>query len=580
MPDLFSDIHHLEEGERGSLLSTNASVDIQGMLLFKSFVASCQLIDVFQADRPFRTEPTSCGVRRLMVLWTCLGLAVAASHHFIGLYLNGRPVQERLPFGNKVFTYQQIVNAAGNVMALIVNTSFKAAIGIFFVQQFWFQIRGRSFSAKQINSIITLQTSPLSPTALRVFPSAVLLFAIALITFSLSIIPVIAPGSLTVAQTYFTQRSLCEVPQIQLQFPIVLSNYVGIGPDVNLANSSLPAIRNLAGVVLLLKSYLPPTTPCGQCKYDVTINSPAITCQNTPNVGPMTQHSGRGISTTDESPNDGYAITPILTDNFLWNATYSLNSAGLVLLASWRSGSFKNDSFGEIKAALCTAHNATYYANVAHGISTATMNVTSVNLHNTLSLPNNSVDSSFNESLSMLAMVDALAFQIQGALSFDSSGNPVSQTSMASYTLGTIVNDGYWNWVTDPQIAIPLMMQNFTLSMLSRNLGNDPHQSTVGNIRQECWLSPLTFQYDQLRLTGTYIAGAFVTIVCVVAGFWIVNKNAVEESFELSRWIDALVHQEMLVQDKEILQLKPHTQLRLRKEDNRLVMVADKKSLT
>ena len=178
----------------------------------------------------------------------------------------------------------------------------------------------------------------------------------------------------------------------------------------------------------------------------------------------------------------------------------------------------------------------------------------------------------------MIAMVDALAFQIQGTLSFDQHGNPASQTSMASYTLGTIKDGGYWDWVTDPQRAIPLMMQNFMLSMLSHNLGNDPHQSIVSNIPQECWLSPLTFHYDKLRLTGTYIAAAFVTIVCVVAGFWVVNKNAVEESFELSRWIDALVHQEMLDQDKESLQLKPRTQLHLRKEDSRLVMVADEKS--
>jgi hypothetical protein len=196
----------------------------------------CLCLDV----RPFKGKRSFLGVLSKMILWTCLGLGTAVSQHTLYEYLNNQPTHRQLPFANNILSFQQVINAAGNAMSLIVNMSFQAAICLFFVQHFWSQIRRRSFTAKEINAIIDMQGNPLSFHALSIFSSAFQLFVIALIIFSLSVVSIVVPGSLTVVQGNFNQKQTCNVPTTQYPYaPALLARTIAL-PVAATASLALP----------------------------------------------------------------------------------------------------------------------------------------------------------------------------------------------------------------------------------------------------------------------------------------------------------------------------------------------------
>ena len=535
------------------------------------------------------------GVRSNMILWTCLGLATAVSQHVLYEYLNNRPVHNiHLPFANKTISFQQIVNAAGNTMALIVHTSFQAAICLFFVQHFWLQIRRRSFSVKQINAIVNMQKNPVSFSALRTFPSAVQLFVLALIIFSLSIISIIVPGSLTVVQGNFNEQQDCDVATVQYPYaPTLLSMD---NSSTSVAGTSLPPIQKLAAKVMLLGSYLPPPTPCGTCKYDTTFNAPAIECNTTSSLDQRSLITLRQLAITSEDtsttlsdasssnvvqfeatlppildPNSQPAPDPVPPQYVVWNATYAFNTT-MNLQVAWDMGDFisSNSSLtGPSGFTQCTAYNATYDVSVTQNTSESTVVVNNVVTHNQLVYPG---DSS-KELLSMIAIVDALASQLQGSVWLHPAGDVAPGGSIIGYGIGATSGGSNtaktWNWTMGPTSAIPSIMQNISLSLLAGNVGALSNSSTLTTVPHESFVSTLIFQYDSIRLAGTYSSTALVTVLCVLLGFWAVKRNGSDESFDFSRWAEAVAHQDIV--DKMGSDRKLEGDLSLCYEKDRLI---------
>ncbi|KDR68158.1 hypothetical protein GALMADRAFT_146641 [Galerina marginata CBS 339.88] len=603
-------------------------------------------------DDPFKAEHTSFGVLPKMILWTSLGFVTAILHHFLYQHLNGQPVSEPRLIGN-IPNFQQIINATGNVMALIVHASFKTAVCLLFVQQFWFQIRRRSFSARSIDAVIDMQYNPLSVPALKMVPSTILLFIIALIIISLPAISVVAPGALTVVQGNFNQKQDCNVATIQYPKAATL-----LGLDDNVAGNasllaSLPLIQKLAVKVLLLGSYIPPPTPCGTCEYNITYSAPAIQCssitssfnrrQSPPDIASpqpklcFNPHSelysqlyskphskaqfssipnltaeptsssikltpnptSSSIPKLDENPdsssvpggtqNDTSRSIPESTQNIrssnsaplkylLWNATYSFNPT-FDLQIAWQSGGFTTSTSnltGPSGTIQCTAHNATYYGYVTHSTSLATMEVTNTVIHNPLEFPGDFSDEIFGEEmLSMIAIADALGTQLQGVVWLHAAGDIVPGSNMVAYGIGTTVFttvfNGSWNWKMDPQLAIPSLMQNISLSMLADNIGALPEYPTTTTTEQECFVSTLIFHYDPIRLAGIYISAAIITLFCLFLGFWTIQQNGMDESINFVRWMDAIIHHDILDKVKAG-ELTQDTALQVRRSDGRLAV--------
>ena len=496
------------------------------------------------------------GVRSNMILWTCLGLATAVLQHILYFNLHYQPVHDlRLPFAKKAISSQIIVNAAGNTMALIVHTSFQAAICLFFVQHFWLQIRRRSFSVKQINAIVNMQKNPLSFSALRMFPSAVQFFVLALIIFSLSIISIIVPGSLTVVQNDFNgpmEVSYCDVPKVQYPYaPTLLSMD---NSSTSVAGTSLPPIQKLAAKVMLLGSYLPPVTRCGTCAYFTTFNAPAIECNTTSSLGQRSLITLRQDINEFLDPNlqpgpEPNSQPPAIPPQYVvWNATYAFNTT-MNLQVAWDMGDFisSNSSLtGPSGFTQCTAYNATYNVGVVQNASEWTVVPDNVVTHNQLVYPGDSSD----ELLSMIAIVDALASQLQGSVWLHAAGDVAPGGSIIGYGLGATSGGSNtakaWTWMMDPTSAIPSIMQNISFSLLAGNVGALSNYSTLTTVPQECFVSTLMFQYDSARLAGTYSSTALVTVLCVLLGFWAVKRNGSDESFDFSRWAEAVAHQDIV----------------------------------
>ena len=483
-------------------------------------------------------------------------------------------------------------------MALIVHTSFQAAICLFFVQQFWFQIRRRSFSAKQINAIVDMRSNPLSLAALKILSSAFLLFVIALIIFSLTVISVVVPGSLTVVQGNFNQRQDCDVPTMQYPYaPTLLSMD---NSSTSVAGTSLPPIQKLAAKVMLLGSYLPPPTPCGTCQYNITFDAPAIQCNITSAFGRRSLTTLRQVTTSSEAVNTtlsssenvnttssggvnasfsdstsvsvavDVSVSPTLDPTALptpdaipikyvvWNATYGFNTT-MNLQVAWDMGNFISSTSnltGPSGVIQCTAYNATYHGSVAHDTAVSTMEVNDVVINNQLVYPGDGSD----EMWSMIAIADALATQLQGSVWLHPAGDVAPGSSIIGYGLGTTTGGAEsWNWMMNPQLAIPSIMQNISLSMLSGNVGALSNSSTLTTTPQECFVSTLIFQYDSIRLAGTYASTALVTLLCVYLGSWSVKRNKTEESINFSRWMDAVGHQEIVdkIKNKDLNQDTP-----------------------
>ena len=556
----------------------------------------CFCLDV----RPFKGERSCLGVLSKMILWTCLGLGTAVSQHTLYEYLNNQPAHKQLPFANKILSFQQVINATGNAMSLIVNMSFQAAICLFFVQHFWSQIRRRSFTAKEINAIIDMQGNPLSFSALRMFSSAFQLFIIALIIFSLSVVSIVVPGSLTVVQGNFNQKQACNVPTTQYPYaPALLApdNSTATGSN-GIAGTSLPPIQKVAAKVMVLGSYLPPPTPpsCGTlaCEYNVTFNAPAFQCNSTSSMSrrslttlpprqTLPSLEDRGL--LDDAlalaeafapvldPNSQPAPDPIPPKYVVWNATYAFNNT-MILQVAWDMGNFiSSDSSltGPSGFFQCTAYNATYDVSVTHNTSESTVGVNNVVTRNQLVYPG---DSS-NEMLSMVAIADALATQLQGTVWLHPAGDVASGGSIIGYGLGTTAGGGAgsWNWTMTPISAIPSIMQNISLSLLAGNVAALSNSSTLTTVPQECLVSTLVFTYEPFRLAATYAGAAFVTFVCVYLGYRSIRHNKSDESIDFSRWIDAVAHQDILNKIQEGA-LKEDTPLRLRSTDGRLMLAS------
>jgi hypothetical protein len=168
------------------------------------------------------------------------------------------------------------------------------------------------------------------------------------------------------------------------------------------------------------------------------------------------------------------------------------------------------------------------------------MDVTHIEYHEPVLFPG---DGSW-EARGMVAIVDALAVNLRGIVAA-TNATLEAQDNLIAYSIIQL-NSNVWGWSIDPTVAIPWLMQNVSLSMLAGNVGTDPRNPSVTTSNRACYQSALVFHYDPVGLLVTYGSGALVVLVCAIAGFWSVSKNGVDESLSFSRWVDALVHQDML----------------------------------
>lgn len=454
-----------------------------------------------------------------MPAFLMIGIIIAILHHIYYTYLDNKTVAEGR--GN-ILREQGIANAIGNALAYLVNTLFGAAISIAFVQQFWLRLRSHTdgMSIHQIDIMSECKSNLATVSALRAWYTAFGLFVISGLATSMALISVFIPGSLRVASVNFHQQNGCTVNTVSLPNESAVGAFVADWYQRR---------------VILAGSYISPTTNCGNraCRYQVSYSAPAFNCSNIT--------SSYDFTAFRESPLNNSVLF------YLYNGTIQ-NNGTVAQVASF------NTSTGQLEAIECTAFSATYHATITHSnVTQPTVDVDSMKLIDPV--PNNVVALNSSNATGIMRLSNTAVNLLNGTIYANKNTASIGSMQGSDEPPTPILNSPllFFNhtavrWTMDMMDAIPSIMQNISLSLLSNEVQT---ASALGvqyfsPVNTQCSFNADFYHYQRSRLLVTYGAAALIAAACIAAGVWAVWRNGWRgETMDFSRMVDALVNARM-----------------------------------
>ncbi|TDL14923.1 hypothetical protein BD410DRAFT_902848 [Rickenella mellea] len=438
-----------------------------------------------------------------MFSFPLIGSIVAILHHLFYNSLNQR-IPSTVSFTIKGFSFVHSGWAitVGNALSHIVTFFYSLAIGVVFVQAFWSAVQRHSFSLTLINSIFEIRSAPYLWKAWRYTPS---LACLALILLGMNVVSIFAPATLSRETRPLVQR--CDLSAVDFR-------------NVKAGVSAEDGITRLARQTLLDGSYsLASTNPCDSCDYNVTFPSLALDC--------------RDVNLTS---------APFVLDtpelNVQWNSTYLLEDAyhGYGVFVWSRLNKSSGGQEDQVEIVLCTGVNATYNLHVEHRNGTtitATLDHTEPYISPLLNFSGYIADLP-PEAVTFDYMIEAFASVLAGEVDWklvgkDSDGNNqyfVSENTLVTTSaLGSTELSGSWNLEVDLLTALPQLMQNMSIGLLSRSFSDSNVSSLVPVPDALCNRDTLVYVYNAPLLLLIYSIALLVTGVCVGFGFFIVRKQ-------------------------------------------------------
>ncbi|KLO14342.1 hypothetical protein SCHPADRAFT_319802 [Schizopora paradoxa] len=468
-----------------------------------------------QAYRPSRFF----GPRIQMPLFFIVGILVPIIHHLYYTHLNNKEVTEGR--GN-ILRQQGIANAIGNSLAYVVNTLFGVAISIAFVQQFWFRLRshagGMSIGEMDVMSDCRERMSPIS--ALRAWYTAFGLFVISCLATSMTLITVWTPGALHVKSASFHKQEQCVVSTVNLP------NGSAVGPFV---------AEWYQRRTILQGSYIPPSASCGDrsCRYQVTYSAPAFNCSNITSIYDFTLFRSNPLNNTDLF--------------YIYNGTAGNNGTAV------RVASF-NTSTGQLEAIQCEAYRASYEVTVTQSnLTTPTINIDTLKL--IAPVPDDVMALNSSNATGIMRLTNSAVDLFEGEIAASKDSASIGAMQVPGMLPTPILNSPllFFNhtqvrWTMNMMSAVPSIMQNISLSLLSNEV---QQASALGvtflkNVSTQCSFSADFYHYQRARLAITYGGATIITAGCIAVGLWAIRRNGgVEETMEFSRMVDALVNTRM-----------------------------------
>ncbi len=140
------------------------------------------------------------------------------SHHFFYKYLDSQSIDSSL-FAVHGFTLsdQSVSRAYRQHHRIRCAHRPVGGIGVVFVQVLWSKLRREQFSVKQIDSLVACKGQPFTLAALPTWHYAFWLAAIAATASLMSLISIVAPGSLRIQSSDYSFSSSCTVSTIALE---------------------------------------------------------------------------------------------------------------------------------------------------------------------------------------------------------------------------------------------------------------------------------------------------------------------------------------------------------------------------
>ncbi|KLO14353.1 hypothetical protein SCHPADRAFT_903407 [Schizopora paradoxa] len=485
-----------------------------------------------KAARSLIRDTSFLEARWKMVLFLLAGVAAAAVHHIFYAFLHGKAVDDGplSPFRNTFHTTmsdQSLASALGNAIATIAKVCLAGAVGSAFVQLFWWRMRRSGCTVREVDKIMSYESNPANFMSWSSWVNTFWLSTAATAASVLIVVTIAAPGSLTVET--MSVSTPCTVKTVNLETADLTGILLPRNGTYTYENAN-GKTHSFVSQVLMLGAYMEPTTPCGICEYNISFVAPAVQCEDVSNTTNFAERlppytTGGVIVWNTSQPIDLHAIPPYRLEV----ASRNLPGSSVADLPS------SNFSADPAQALDCSGYNATYHVLVNHNLTT-TMTVTGVDIGPGLTQVN---VSSLSE-LQLLPIWDALGAQLEGVVTYLPTNNdfnpPVAFMAYSPFVSAS--KDIAWQWQTNMSVAIPSLMQNISLSLLSGKLSTEQN-STLQDAQTTCLVTGLHFVYNRVRLLLIYASSVIVTAFSVAFGLFVATSNKVSETMAFSRIMGA-----------------------------------------
>lgn len=470
-----------------------------------------------------------------MVLFFCAGITAVVAHHSLYAYLHGKSVDDgSLSRFQSMFrtsmSDQALASALGNAIATIAKLCLAGAVATSFIQLFWWRMRRRGCTVRQVDKIMSYEGNPANFMSWSSWVNTFWLSTVATSASLLIVITIAAPGSLTV-QTMSIPTS-CTVKTVNLEtadLTGILPLHNGTPPYYTYENAN-GKTTSFVSQVLMLGTYMTPASPCGVCEYNISFVAPAVQCEDISNTTNFVETlppytTGGVIVWNTTQPIDMHAIPPYRLE------VASRNLPG-TSAADLPSSNFTADP---AQALDCSGYNATYHVLVSHNLTT-TMTVIGLDVGPGL----NQVNVTSLSQLQLLPIWDAFGGQLYGVVTYLPTNNdfnpPVAFMAYSPFVSAS--KNIAWQWQTNMSVAIPSLMQNVSLSLLSGQLSTEQN-STLKDVDTTCLVTGLHFAYNRARLLLIYTSSLILTAFSVAFGLYAASSNGVSESMAFSRIMGA-----------------------------------------
>jgi hypothetical protein len=375
------------------------------------------------------------------------------------------------------------------------------------VQHLWFSLRQKSLTLHAIDKLFALQNEPIQLVSSTLWSSAVVLALLLVMELSMAVVAILPPGSLTVVKSNYSFPQEYQVPTINWGTP----------PDF--PGFQFNPISKLAVVVLVDGAYIAPTSPCGECEYTLTFDTPVFQCTNTTNPSTPPFH--------------------FPSTHTAWNSTSTWDTSRFHLSIEWLHVTL--NGYANFLSVGCSAFNATYIVQAQHSITSDTLHLLNLTYHSQFIGSNTTSD---EQALKFRSIIDRAAGMLDRSISLVAEsvfGAPdivvgVESTLAIWSKLVTFPAEGFK--AVDLISAVPMFMQNVSLSLLAVKFADWGGTDSLTNTPTTCYISANIFQYEPALLLGTYRAAMLVTGLCILVGLHTMFANHEDSETSFSRLVE------------------------------------------
>jgi hypothetical protein len=406
-------------------------------------------------------------------------IAPALGHHYFNAWLEGKAARPiAVNFGtaeDQTFGGQEWALTLGILFAIVFRVVLTYSVNSVFAPMFWTYLEGRVVSVKNAGRIFSSQgTSPQILPLKTPFPYR-LVIVILLIS-----VPALSPPSLTAANGIVSAPCIVTTVSLANSRLGFVSPEGGFGPVHELVGLAIQVVTGGSYVHSI-------DAGCGKCEYNLTFYGPNLQCEER-----------ESIATLPTAPQGS---------RLLWYSTLdkiSQNQWDLVAAS-------QNGESQELDIVSCHVVNATYSATVRQDVVTEVRSKFSSRQEMSATAPTNQIRD-FN------AMLDALAVALNGSIIIHPDSSFQNPASLALHGPLVKFDNGVWSLHQRLSDALPEVMKNLTISLLSRNIGRTA--LTQSPVETVCLVDMMVYDYDWKRLAGTYVTAYGLSLICVMFALW------------------------------------------------------------